>query len=66
MEDGTDHSLSGCEILVPMVDEAQAISVVSSTHDISHDFGVKYLTESERQLGKARGISYILDFFFLN
>uniref|UniRef100_A0A0R3RJB6 FYVE-type domain-containing protein n=1 Tax=Elaeophora elaphi TaxID=1147741 RepID=A0A0R3RJB6_9BILA len=55
-EDGSDHSVSEYEMPVSVVDEAHAISVVSSTHDISHDSGVKYLTESERQLGKKKPI----------
>ncbi|CAG9536686.1 unnamed protein product [Cercopithifilaria johnstoni] len=54
VEDDSDNSISECEISVPVVDEAQAVSVVSSTHDISHDLGIKYLTESERQLGKKK------------
>ncbi|EJD74052.1 FYVE zinc finger family protein [Loa loa] len=56
IENSIDHSVSECEILGPVVDEAQTISVVSSTYDISHDSGVKYLTESERQLGKKKPI----------
>lgn len=54
--------MSECEIPPPVADEVQAISVVSSTHDISHDSGVKYLTESERQLGKVYGIFQIFGF----
>lgn len=64
VEDGSDHSMSESEILVPAIDETQAISVVSSTYDISSVSGVKYLTESERQLGKACEVSQNLDFFF--
>ncbi|VDO38473.1 unnamed protein product [Brugia timori] len=63
VEDNNVHSVNECEILAPIADEVQAVSVVSSTHDISCDSGVKYLTESERQLGKARRIFQIVDFF---
>ncbi|VBB31856.1 unnamed protein product, partial [Acanthocheilonema viteae] len=56
MEDSSDNSVSECKISVPVIDQVQAISVVSSTHNISHDPGVKYLTESERQLGKKKPI----------
>lgn len=56
VEDNNVHSVNECEILAPIADEAQAVSVVSSTHDISCDSGVKYLTESERQLGKKKPI----------
>ncbi|VDM08792.1 unnamed protein product [Wuchereria bancrofti] len=59
IENNNVHSVNECEIVVPTIDEAQAVSVVSSTHDISWDSGVKYLTESERQLGKARRIFQI-------
>lgn len=62
-EDDSDNSVSECEIPVTVVDETQTISVVSSTHDISYDSGIKYLTESERQLGKACEISKFLIFF---
>ncbi|MCP9263668.1 Zinc finger FYVE domain-containing protein 9 [Dirofilaria immitis] len=56
IDDDSDHSMSECETQTPVIDEAQAISVVSSTYDISRDTGVKYLTESERQLGKKKPI----------
>lgn len=56
MENESDDSTGGCEIAVTEIEEARATSVVASTHDISRDPGVKYLTESERQLGRVSRI----------
>ncbi|VDN25842.1 unnamed protein product [Gongylonema pulchrum] len=55
VENASDDSTNEYETMEE-IEEARAASVVTSTHDISRDSGVKYLTESERQLGRVKPI----------
>uniref|UniRef100_A0A915B519 FYVE-type domain-containing protein n=1 Tax=Parascaris univalens TaxID=6257 RepID=A0A915B519_PARUN len=56
MDEGTEGSRDEDVTVVSPVEEAQGISVVASTHDISSETDFRRLTESELQLGKVKPV----------
>lgn len=60
MDEGAEGSRDEDVTVVSPIEEAQGVSVVASTHDISSETDFRRLTESELQLGKVRSFNCIL------
>uniref|UniRef100_F1KS52 Zinc finger FYVE domain-containing protein 9 n=1 Tax=Ascaris suum TaxID=6253 RepID=F1KS52_ASCSU len=56
MDEGAEGSRDEDVTVVSPIEEAQGVSVVASTHDISSETDFRRLTESELQLGKVKPV----------